>query len=411
MKGLKDLSPSAIESLLHGSLRDPRTPGLTIDVLPTGKKRWRYRRQIAGARKVATLFGGRFPTWSIGAAREWARHLNESTENGIDPRVARREEAIRNSMTVARAHELYMEAVRDGRSSRAKRLNKPRTIRDKIGIFGRDIAPFLGHMSVYSVTEDHLVKIVIAKGKLAKIRANRLAAELRVFFGWASSLRGSEVGLMENPARRLADLRFPEVPRQRKLSLDELELLLKALAEEGLEVRRAMLLWLLTATRRHELLCARSSELVGNEWTIPAERSKNGHAHTIRLGPWGRSLLETNSEWLFPAERVEGPRKHQWYYIARDRIVARMSELAGRPIDRFTPHDFRRTARSNTKRLKVDYETAEAMMNHLRTGMERIYDGYKLEEEMAVWFRRWEQEIARIARKAGVAEALGVPVS
>jgi integrase len=41
-------------------------------------------------------------------------------------------------------------------------------------------------------------------------------------------------------------------------------------------------------------------------------------------------------------------------------------KLAGRPIERFTPHDFRRTARSNTKRLNVDYDTAEAMMNHLK---------------------------------------------
>lgn len=57
----------------------------------------------------------------------------------------------------------------------------------------------------------------------------------------------------------------------------------------------------------------------------------------------------------------------------------------------------------------VDYETAEAMLNHLKAGMERIYDGYELETEMAAWFRKWENEIVRIARKAGIADRLEVP--
>jgi hypothetical protein len=86
-----------------------------------------------------------------------------------------------------------------------------------------------------------------------------------------------------------------------------------------------------------------------------------------------------------------------------------MSEIAGRPVERFKPHDLRRTARSNTKRLKVDYETAEAMLNHRKSGLERVYDGYALEEEKAAWFSLWENEILRIARKAKIADKLDVP--
>jgi integrase len=86
-----------------------------------------------------------------------------------------------------------------------------------------------------------------------------------------------------------------------------------------------------------------------------------------------------------------------------------MEQLAGHPIERFTPHDFRRTCRSNTKRLKVDFETAEAMLNHVKKGMERTYDTYELDDEKQAWFLTWETEIASIARKSGVADALGVP--
>lgn len=403
------LTPASIDALQKGFLADLLTPGLAIEVLGSGKKRWRYRRQVAGTDIVAVLYGQTFPAQTIAAARAWARGLNERVEAGVDPREAMREEKARASMTVARAHGLYMIAVGQGRASRAKRRNSPRTIKDKLAIYNRDIAPKLAKCSIYEVAETDLIKLVEAKGKVAKVRANRLAAELKVFFGWAVSLRGLEVGLAIDPSRRLGDLRFPEPPRSRKLSLIEIEWYLKALVHEKRWVQRGMLLWLLTAARISEVARAKSAEVVDGVWVIPGTRSKNSSAHTIALGPWGRSLILSDHEFVFPASRIDGPRNNSVWYKARDRVRARMAVIAGHPVERFTPHDFRRTARSNTKRLKVDFETAEAMLNHLRSGMERIYDGYELEEEKAAWFLKWEQEIAAIAERVGVAQALGVP--
>jgi integrase len=403
------LTPASVDALQKGLLADLLTPGLTVEALGSGKKRWRYRRQLAGQAVVVTIKGELFPAQSIADARVWARGLNEQVEAGIDPREALREEQLRNAMTVTCAHEYYMDAVREGRASRAKRPNKPRTIRDKLKIYKLDIAPKLAKRSIYEVTEADLIRIVEAKGRVAKIRANRLAAELKVFFGWAASLRGMVIGLEVDPSRRLGDLRFPEHHGSRKLSLQEIEWFLKALLPEPRWVQRGMLLLLLTAARISELAQARSAETVSGVWTIPGGRVKNSADHRIQLGPWGRALIQSEHEWLFPAPRIDGPRNNSVWYKARDRIRGRMSKLSGREIEPFTPHDFRRTARSNTKRLKVDFETAEAMLNHLRSGMERIYDGYELEEEKAAWFLKWEEEVAGLARRAGVAIALGVP--
>jgi hypothetical protein len=184
------LSPAGIDALQQGVLADPLTPGLAIEFLASGKKRWRYRRRVPGREKViATLLNGLYPAVTISEAREWARGLNEQIEAGIDPRAALREEQARNAMTVARAHELYMIAVREGRSSRAKRANKPRTVKDKEGIYKRDIAPALGRRSIYDVSEKDLIKLVEAKGKLAKVRAN----------GWPPNSRCSSDG---RPAAR-----------------------------------------------------------------------------------------------------------------------------------------------------------------------------------------------------------------
>ena len=196
---------------------------------------------------------------------------------------------------------------------------------------------------IYEVSEDDLIGLVEREGKIAPVRANRLAAELKVFFGWAASLRGRVVGLEHDPARRLGDLRFIETPRSRKLTLDELEWFLRGLAEEKRDIRRGMLLWLLTATRFSELVLAKTSELQDGVWTIPEERSKNHQAHRIALGPWGQALFRSNSQWVFPAEKIDGPKTQGWYE-ARDRILQRMTAMAGRQIDLFTPHDFRMAA-------------------------------------------------------------------
>jgi hypothetical protein len=49
------------------------------------------------------------------------------------------------------------------------------------------------------------------------------------------------------------------------------------------------------------------------------------------------------------------------------------------------------------------------MLNHTKQGLERIYDGYDLEDEKRAWFLAWENEIARLARSVGVSVALGAP--
>jgi integrase len=408
MTNIRSFTPAAIDMLRSGRLCDPATPGLFIEVRPRAGKVWRYRRRVRGTATVLKLTFGSFPRKTIANAREWARALNAHVEEGVDPRAPVPVDPDPGVMTVARAHSLYMVAVEEGRGSRAKRRNKPRTVMDKLKIFRSDIAPALGDRPIHDVVERDLIELVLQKGKSARVRANRLATELNIFFGWAASLRGLEVGLAINPAYRLADLRFPEQPRQRRLDLAELGWFLQAVAEEERDLRRGMLLWLLTAARFSEVVCARSEEVVAGVWTIPAARTKNRRPHVIALGPWGRKLIASNTEWVFPAPRADGPRLWGWYQ-ARDRVRARMTVLAGRTIAPFTPHDFRRTARSNTKRLKVEYETAEAMMNHVKSGLERIYDCYDLDEEKAAWFLTWENEIIKLARVAGVADRLDIP--
>jgi|GEM_PF-4838848 len=305
----KDFSPAIIDALVRGKLADPATPGLSIKVGPGGKKAWHYRRRIVGGGPTVKLTLGLFPAYTIAAARQWASELNEQVEAGIDPRAVKQAAIERARMTVEFCHGLYMTAVREGRASRAKRVNKPSTIAEKLAIYGCDIAPKLGRKVIYDVTEADLTKLVLAKGKRSRVRANRLATELKVFFAWASSLRGTEIGLPGNPAARLTDLRFAETPRARKLSAEEIGWFLRALAHEPRTYQRGFLLFLLTAARLSEVIGARTRELQDDVWTIPENRAKNARAHRVVLGAWRLSLFRSNHEWASPLPASTAPRR------------------------------------------------------------------------------------------------------
>ncbi|WP_343611083.1 Arm DNA-binding domain-containing protein [Novosphingobium sp.] len=232
------LSTAAIEALRKGCIVDGMAPGLVLEVLSSGKKSWKYARRITGRKQLLRWTLGFFPAFPIADARKWATNINEQVEKGINPREVSAQQK-RAEMTVSRAHQLNMEAVLDGRASRAKPINKPRTIKDKRKIFELDIAPKIGKRSIYEVTEDDLVKLVNDKCKTAKVRANRLAAELKVFFGWATGLRGREIGLKVDPSKQLGDLKFPEKPRTRKLCQDEIAWYLKGPRDHPLPLSAA----------------------------------------------------------------------------------------------------------------------------------------------------------------------------
>jgi integrase len=403
-------SPKAIEALMTGRLPDPQTAGLFVEVHTARgepSRVWKYRRRVSGgasreARK-ATL--GPFPTYSIADARAWAAALNECAERGIDPAEKLRERRAAG-VTVAEAHGLYMKAVRSGE----RRGLKPRTILGKEQIWSCDVKRQIGDRTLQEITDEDLWSLVLTKGQTAPVRANRLAAELKVFLKWCASRAGKQAGVLlpSNPAISLEGNYFRSRVRSRHLSHEELGWLLQALAREERLYQRAVLLLLLTGCRKEEVLGAPSAEVTKDVWSIPAERTKNSQIHRIPLSPWARSLAETDHRWLIPSSKKDGPMLAGWYKVLA-RITRAMTEIAGRPIPHFTYHDLRRTLRSNTKRLKIDFETAEAMLNHKKKGLEEVYDGYDLFDEKREGFARWEAFLVKLALKDDVAEALSIP--
>lgn len=408
MKKMAKFSPASIDSLSQGRRSDPVVAGLFITVSRSGKKVWLFRRRIPKSADTIELKLGTYPAHSVGAARHWAERLNEVIERGEDPREEQRKEKAK-TLTVTEAHCLYMAVMRRG----DRKTLKPRTLSDKDVIFTRDIKPRLGRKVLRGLTENECWDAVYDKAKASKDRANKMAGELSCFLRWCAGREGRMAGidLPTHPAPTLNSNWFSTGPKKNKrfLSVEELEWFFKALVDEEYFYRRGMILLLLTAARRNELFAAPASELVDGVWTLPGGRAKNGMINIVALGSWGKLLAQTNHEWLFPSPRIDGPQLYGWFK-ARDRVLARMEGFAGAKLPSWHFHDLRRTFRSHSRKLGIDHDIAELMLNHKKKGLDGIYDQDEQLELRAAGFAAWEAFLLELARKAGVAESLNAPI-
>lgn len=419
-------TPTGFDNLKAGKLPDHENPGLFLEVLGSGKKQFKYSRRLNPETVVRMTFGS-FPAHKIADARAWAQSLNASVEQNIDPREAKRVEkaqeaveaaqAANPTITLNMAHALYMEAVDENThkvnySTNAHGL-KQRTIDDKRYLYEGYAGRALGERPLASITEEDLEDIIftIAKRK-RKIQANRVACELRIMFKYFMSRRARPHGfnLKVNPAAQLHELWYPQTIRKRKFERDELMVFLKAVAREELVYRRAFLILLLTGCRKLEVVACPMSEVKDGFWTLPETRTKNREEHKIMMGPWLSALMTCDGKWLIPSPTHDRGLVDGWSRFTQ-RVTRTMDAIEGKGRERWTLHDLRRTFRTNIDVLVDDRRTAELMLNHKIKGIEGVYNSNKRAAETAAGFLAWEKMVADMAVEAGVADALGIPIT
>jgi integrase len=108
---------------------------------------------------------------------------------------------------------------------------------------------------------------------------------------------------------------------------------------------------ILTAARAGETLGATHSEIIGDTWTIPGERMKEGIAHSVPLAPEARALIGSGSGPLFV-----GPRGK----LGSHRMIELLKELA----PGFTVHGFRSTFSDWAAENRFPFELREMALAH-----------------------------------------------
>ena len=248
----------------------------------------------------------------------------------------------------------------------------------------KDLNPVLGSLKIGAIRRADLRRVLDDIVVRAPILANRVRALMSAIFHYAEDQELINV----SPAVRL---KAPAANHSRSRVLDREELHRLFAAKDNPQHRAILLMALLTAGRKGEVLGMRWDEVdVDGWWTIPAARSKNHRQHRLFLVPAVRDALaglpKHYSGMVFGGPERATQRNTRWF-----------GELCGRVgIQDATFHDLRRSASSHMNRIGVESSLIERILNHARGGVEAVYNRYGYSAEIARALTRWERELLRI---------------
>jgi integrase len=187
--------------------------------------------------------------------------------------------------------------------------------------------------------------------------ANRTVQLLKAVF---NKMKAWKLYSGDNPFQGIS--LFPERPRNRFLSNQEVANLLNYLKDEPNElVRDFILIVLFTGARKSNVLSMKWSDIdfVNARWTIPD--TKNGTAQTIALGESELNVLEARKQRIIN-EYVFGTNHKAGYLRDPKKTWHRIRDRAG--ISDCTIHDLRRSLASAMAASNVNVAIIKNALNH-----------------------------------------------
>jgi integrase len=375
---------------------DEELRGFGVRVLSSGIKSFIIYRRLSPTEQYKETLG-RIGELKIGEARRIAEARIGEIANGKDP-VADRRKAKAN--TFAALAEVYITRHCSTKKSGAE---DERMIR-------KDLLPAWGTLPSKDITRLMVIELTDGiKDRGAPIQANRtLSCIKRIFnFGRARDLvEHNPAFFVEKPGK--------EKKRQRVLTDEEIRAFWEKLPDmdrAGRQVEDGLKLILVTAQRPGEVVAMEWSEIEGDLWTIPAEKSKNKLAHRVPLSPLALSILQGIphvGKYAFPRRVGSGYTKDQ--HMARRSLSHAVStNRALFDIPHWTPHDLRRTAASRFASMGASWTTIEKILNHIFPGIMAVYNRYGYDSEKRLALDAWADKLQQILEGKG-ADVIPIPL-
>ncbi len=371
---------------------DTRQPGLILRVNYGGRKTWLaryYRRGVrvvekdgAEVRKKVSIpmlhVLGRYPTLKVKEARAAALKFL------ADPQKA---------LTGVGSKDTFKEVAQDF-LKRHVEANKLRT--------QADIERLL-RTYVYPAWEDRPFR-EIRRGDVARLldhiqdkhgprQADMVLAIVRKLMNWHQSRNEDYVSPIVRGMKRTNG----ETRRKRILTDEEIRVLMKAAKEAGTFGAIVQVL-LLTAQRREKVATMKWADIRDGVWMISTERREKANAGSLKLPLAVLALIEAqprimDNPYVFPGSR-QGQRRRQLAKEGRpekleppafNSFSQRKKELEKKlpPMEQWTLHDLRRTAKSLMSRAGVRPDISERVLGHAIPGVEGVYDRYEYADEKA----------------------------
>ena len=299
---------------------DTEILGLAAKVQTSGMRTFTLDYRYAGRQRRMTI--GRWPEWSVTAARERAKDLRRMIDEGQDPLAAKEE--LREAPHITDMIDRY---IREHLSKLA-----PVNAGDQTSMLRQMLEPAWGDRLVTDITKSDVAKFLdfVAEGrprpckqkpnnrarklqghKPTPVRANRVGEVLRKMFTLAVEWEWRA----DNPAQGFH--RRLEHARERFLSPEELVRLAAAL-DKAADQRGAsiMRLCMLTGARVGEVRTARFEQfnLDYAIWSKPASTTKQRKIHRVPISQdvvaivrQRKLVVPKENVWLFPGDAIGKP--------------------------------------------------------------------------------------------------------
>ena len=342
---------------------------------------------------------GTYPRLSLTNARARQAKAREMLEEeGKDPgsELVKTKRANREAPIVNELAEEYIEKWAKPRK---------RSWKEDERMLKSDVLPFIGRKKAADVTRRDIILIldaVVERG--APISANRTLAVVRKMFRFCLTrdlVPHNPCEAVQAPAK--------ENQRDRVLSIPEIKKFWKTLEKNDLDmtaaIRLCLKLMLATAQRRREVVTAKwvDFDLTPGWWTIPEEIAKNNLPHRVPLSPLACRLLKAAKKdevYVFPNRNGTGA-------IGLDVVTRAVRRNEGKfSLDRFTPHDLRRTAASHMASIGTPRLHIGKILNHVEPGITSVYDRHSYDQEKRKALNAWGRKLESIisGKKAKVIE-------
>lgn len=273
-------------------------------------------------------------------------------------------------------------------------------------LYKRHIEKHLGHAVVAELKRGDYVDVLDKIARAASgIQANRAQALITAVLNWAVA----EDKIDDHPARGIRK-RAKEKSRERVLSAAEIKKWWAALEEQATpRMARLLRLLLVTGVRLSEACGMARSEIQGDLWEIPGERTKSGLPHVVPLTATAAKIVADalaeagESAFVFPAFDRHRMMEQAVTRHAPDRAYARIAaklefvDADGKPNTGI--HDLRRTVATNLGRLGVSTDLIDRVQGRGARGskVSGIYNRHEYLAERRDALDRWERELLRIA--------------
>jgi integrase len=341
------------------TLGDTLLPGFGVRLRPPNPQKVfyvQYRTPQGQRRRKLGVYG----VLTVEEARELARQWLVQVAQGHDP--AQREDTAQ-VLTVAALARRYL-------LTHAQAKKKAASLRHDQTILRCHVLPALGERAVAQLTRADITALHHGLADRPTM-ANRVLALLSVMCGLAEQWGLRDVG--SNPAQGIP--RYPETPRERYLTPEELTRLWRVL-EEGQRTQAvnlvglaALRVLLLTGARVGEILTLRWAVIDWQHGRARLAESKTG-AKTLFLAPEALDVLRrmprlVGCPWCFPSVQAG---KH---FVALPRLWYRIRREAGLVDVRL--HDLRHTFAATAASMGVPLLTIGALLGHRRASSTQRY--------------------------------------